>query len=281
MAISGTEHRRSLAGDTAPRSERVTLLEAIVIFAISAAIIIFIFAMGAAALGDYQFRLPAFLTDSVKTMWSLVAAGGVAVTGSSLDLVLRREPRRTNYLIYILATTAVLFAPIVGLMLYGKSAQDFWSVPSGATPISILSKSFPKRSFSLSTLVSPSPVGLYLSGDVALSDGHIKGTASGRITKSGTVMAVPPNYVISQVAIHLCYYQRASGSQFVTVAVAPRFPERTNMASVSIPLPLLASAVDVASFGFDVEVPEMAHPEAAWLCGVLSDRNNVPAATVQ
>lgn len=174
-----------IASGTSSRSDRVSLLEAIVIFAISAAIIIFIFAMSAAALGDYQFRLPEFLTDSVKTMWSLVAAGGVAVTGSSLDLLLRREPRRTNYVVYILATTSLLFVPIIGLMVYGNSSQDHWSVPAGATRIDILAKVFPKHSFSVSTLVSPAPVTLYLSGDVMMIDGHVKGTASGRITRSG------------------------------------------------------------------------------------------------
>ena len=109
----------------------------------------------------------------------------------------------------------------------------------------------------------------------------MKGTASGRITKSGAIIAIPPNYVVSQVAVHLCYYQRAAGSQFVTVAVAPRFPEPSNVFSVSILLPLSADAVDVTSFSFDIEVPEMSHPEAVWLCGILSDRNNVQAATVQ
>lgn len=263
------------------REDRVSLLETIIIFCISAASIIFVFAMSAAALGDYQFRLPEFLTDSAKTLWSLVAAGGVAVTGSAIDLALRRQPRTINYVKYILATTALLFLPIVGLLLYGRSVQNSWTIPPGASSINILGKSFPKRSFSLSFLVLPAPVGFFVAGEVTLSDGHLKGTAYGRITKGGFPIGVPPNFIASQVSLHLCYYQKQIGSQFVSTAWAPRFPQSSNAGPINVPIPMTTDAVDSARFPFDIEIPELAHPEAVWLCAFLTDRNNYTVASLQ
>lgn len=66
--------------------DKLNLLETIVVFSISCAVIIFVFAISAAGLGNYRFQLPDFLTDSVKTVWSLVTAGGLAVAGSALDM---------------------------------------------------------------------------------------------------------------------------------------------------------------------------------------------------
>ena len=244
----------------AGRGERISLLETIVIFSISAAIIIFVFAMSAAALGDHQFRLPAFLTDSVKTLWSLVAAGGVAVVGSGLDLALRRQPRSINYITYILATTGLLFAPIVGLLVYGKSAQSLWPVPAGATPINIIDESVSKQSFALANLTGPSPVGFYLSGEVTVKNGHLSGTANGTITKNNSFIPVPMNFTASQVVLHLCYYQKQSASPLVSVAIAPKFPQVSNVGIVKVPIPMTTDAITISPFPFDIEIPVIAHP---------------------
>jgi hypothetical protein len=268
--------------DEAEQAQNLNLLETIVVFCIACAIIIFVFAISAAGLGNYRFRLPDFLTDSAKTLWSLVTAGGVAVAGSALDLALRRHPRRVNYVTYILATTGVLFVPIIGLLWFGKENQTVaWTVPQGSASLDLSRNVFIKQKFSLSFLQGPSPVGLFIAGEIAFTDGRLSGTAYGQITKPAFQLALPPT-VITKAVLHLCYYQRQPGSPIPLVALAPSFPQTSNTGNINIPLPLKQDSVDIPSFTFDIEVPSnLESRETTWLCAYLTTASNQLVAGVR
>ncbi len=261
--------------------DRLTLLETIVVFSVSCAVVIFIFAMSAAGLGNYRFRLPEFLTDSVKTVWSLAAAGGFAITASTLDAALRRRPRSVNYPAYVMITTLGLLVPIAGLLWFGRESQrSTLSVPPGATSVDLSRGDFSSRSFALSVLTAPAPVGFLVSGNVEFSGGHLRGNAAASVTR--TLFNPPvPGPPATQVVLHLCYFRRPSQGAFPMVAYAPSIPMPSNTAHISrIPIPIDIERVDVPSFAFDIEVPQLDDPSVTWLCGVLATENNSILASV-
>jgi hypothetical protein len=261
-------------------SDRLNLLETIVVLAISCAIVIFVFAISAAGLGNYRFRLPDFLTDSVKTVWSLATAGGVAVAGSALDAALRRHPRRVSYPKYVLITTGVLFVPIAGLLWFGKPETTRLRPVPGATALDISGETSESKSFELAMMPMPAAVALFVNGEVAVANGRLTGTASGTNTRPPFPFIPAAHTVGTQVALHLCYYKEQPGNSFPTIGYAPAFPQPTNTGKVSVAIPMQDDQVGIPSFEFDIEIPEIADPEAVWLCAFLANNANQTIAAV-
>lgn len=255
--------------------ENISLLDLIVVLCLSAFIVIFVFAISASELGNYQFRLPSFLTNSIETIWSLAAAGGLAVTGSVLNAALTRRPKRVNYVKYVLGVTAALFVPIVGLLWFGEANRyASWQAPFTANVRLDLSRGAIKnREFSLSPLPLPNgllpPVLLYLSGDVSLESGNLNGVASGRVVLAGPLP--DREFLPLHIGIYLCYYKSVPGSPFPMYATAPASINSANMSTIRT-LPPRSRVINVPRFQFSIEVPRVEDPQATWLCAKLGDQ---------
>ena len=109
---------RPATDDKASTGRQLTLLDTMIVILTSCSIIIFIFTIGAKFLGRDTFdKLPDFLKDLYSALWSAGIVASGALAGSVLDTLSKRESTKTSFITYIMITTILIMALIVGTEL--------------------------------------------------------------------------------------------------------------------------------------------------------------------
>lgn len=103
-----------------PPPVRPDLIDAFIVLLLAAAIDIFVFAMATQFINSPVFqKLPSFITDAYTAIWTSVVAGAAGIGAAILKAVNRPAGTQTpNYLVYVLVTSLVILAVIVGLAAF-------------------------------------------------------------------------------------------------------------------------------------------------------------------
>jgi hypothetical protein len=121
----------AVPGDHPPKSAHAGFVDTLIIIFVSAAIVIFLLWAASRATGLEAFeRLPSWLQDSYKAIWSSIAAGTAGVGLAVFKVLTRKEnDPRPNYLLLIGITTGCLLVAIF-LLLQMFKAEAKREVPS-------------------------------------------------------------------------------------------------------------------------------------------------------
>jgi hypothetical protein len=122
--------------DHSPKSAHAGFVDTLIIIFVSAAIVIFLLWAASRATGLEAFeRLPSWLQDSYKAIWSSIAAGTAGVGLAVFKVLTRKESdRRPNYLLLIGITTGCLLVAIFLLLQIFKAQTNHEATSQPSAP---------------------------------------------------------------------------------------------------------------------------------------------------
>lgn len=245
------------------------LIDVFLILLLSAAITLFVFWIASQSANNPVFaQLPPYIATAFSSIWAS-AATGTAGIGLVIIKALSNNTRPTpNYLLYILATTALIFISvlILGNIFNSKSDSTPIDPPYGATLIDTTDTSDTRDL----DLVSHDNVfqGLELKGTYNIKDGKISGKVTGGTYRTYPAFVPPMN--LRQISVQLCYIHKIQGVQGFEGKIGmqnfPPEPKASNSIDIDISLDRDKS-YDLPSFDFKFNLPPDFVKNKGWLCG--------------
>jgi len=246
------------------------LLDAVIIILTSCSILIFVFTIGAKFLGRDTFdKLPDFIKDSYSALWSAGAVAGGALAGSVVDALSRRESTKSNFVVYILVTTLLIMALIVGTIELSRSIEGpQFAVPTGATPIRVSKSTQQPVDFYLQNKLSGNPV--RVRGSFEIKNGRL----TGQVTESELdPMQGPgaPNVRLTTISIHVCFLAVRNG--FPILTQLPEFPTEANREKISA-MANLQTPYEIPEFKFSIPIEHIDNIAPPYLCAFIDGEQN-------
>jgi hypothetical protein len=242
-----------------------------IIILASCSLVIFVFTIGAKFLGRDTFdKLPDFLKDSYKALWSAGVVAGGALVGSVADALSRRESTKENFLFYIMGTTLAIMILIVGTIELTKTTEPpQFSVPVGAKAIDIRENTSKPVDFFLQYRgFGGNPVRIL--GSYEVKAGTLFGNVSGS-ELDPMVTAAPANVHLSAISIHVCYLANRNGMP--TFAQSPELPTSSNREAISTAANI-SVPYKIPDFKFSIDVAHIDNIGPPYICGYIDGEPN-------
>ena len=260
-----------LAGKPDP-GHSLSLLDTLIIILTSCSVVIFVFTIGAKFLGRDTFdKLPDFLKDSYSALWSAGAVAGGALVGSVVDSLSKRESTRASFIVYIMATTLMIMALIVGTVELSRIVEGpQFSVPNGASSLDFRANTAAPVDFYLQNRLGGGNQAR-IRGSYQIRDGELSGEVSEAELDPVLVGAAPSLHLYS-ISIHVCFLAVRNGYPVSTQT--PEFPTASNREKIDT-LADIQQPYPVPAFSFRIEVAHIDNVAPAYLCAFVDGEHNV------
>lgn len=257
------------------------LLSSLVVILISVGVTIFVFWASSQFLSRDTFsKLPSFLTDSYKAIWSSVVTGAAGIGLAILKAIASKGQPQPNYLKLIGVTTAGLVVIVIGLVIFAEhsnsSGHVVLQIPPNVVRIDV--NNHEVKNFDL--VSDPLQPVIYLSYAVHGNFSIVGRTIKGHLTSGRIVMSqqTPHDFPtsIAQLSINIHYYYRVNGNDVMNVyPVIPKPPDSSDL-GVAIEA---GKTYAIPPFDFEFEIPDNLPLDRAWLAShlVTSSRGYFPA----
>jgi hypothetical protein len=258
-----------VTNESPPRKGSLSLLDAVIVILTSCSILIFVFTIGAKFLGQATFdKLPEFIKDSYSAIWSAGVVAGGALVGSVVDALSKEPSTKANFIVYILGTTILIMALIVGIVELSRNIEGpQFLVPMGATAIDLRRDSTQPMEFYLQNRLGFGNQ-VRISGTYTLKEGQLAGS----ITNSevdpvyGATPGAAAAIKLNSLSIHVCYLAVRNGAP--TYTQAPAFPTSSNSQGISTMMNI-GSPYKIPNFSFSISIRNLDNIAPPYLCAFI------------
>jgi len=254
-----------------------TLIDALIIIFISAALILFLFWL-ATVLGNFPVlqTLPDFVEGAFKSIWTSATSATAGIGLAIYRALTSKNRERPHYIGWILITSGVLVAIVYGLARW-LGGQDFRTIelPSDIRMLSTDVKlrrpiAYPAQPF---YLISYPLFGVRYSLEGTYSiDGD---TISGKITQGqaelnpNTAPMDPGAAHLVSISVNLCYAQTVRNTEVIQNRPSPN---NTNN-SIGMDVQLISGTLKkIPGFNFRINLPKGVISDRIWLCSQLFNK---------
>jgi hypothetical protein len=251
---------------------QLTLLDTVIIILASCSIVIFVFTIGAKFLHQDTFdKLPDFIKNSYTALWSAGVVAGGALVGSVIDALSTRESTKGSFILYIMGTTILLMALIVGTIELARSVDDpRFIVPSGATEVSVTSNTARPVHFYMQNRFN---VGnqARIQGTYEVKDGELTGQVLNSEIEPFPQGAVAPSTQMTSISIHICYL--GAQNHLPVFTQTPQFPIDSNREVISTTANM-QQPFPIPDFKFKIDVANLTYVSPPYLCAFVDGQQN-------
>jgi hypothetical protein len=254
-----------------------TLIDALIIIFISAALLLFIFWL-ATVLGNFPVlqTLPDFIGGAFKSIWTSATSATAGIGLAIYRALTSNSKERPHYIGWILITSAVLVAIVYVLAqwLYGRDFKTI-ELPSDLRLLSADVKlrrplAAPVQPF---YLISYPVFGVRysLEGTYSINGDTISGKVmQGQSELNPNTAPMDPGAArLASISVNLCYVQTVGNSEGVQIRPSPN---NTNN-SIGMDVQLIPGTVKkIPVFNFHINLPKGVVSDRMWLCSQLFNK---------
>ena len=257
-----------------PSKGQLSLLDAVIVILTSCSILIFVFTIGAKFLGHATFdKLPDFIKDSYSAIWSAGVVAGGALVGSVVDTLSKSPSTKANFIVYILATTILIMALIIGTVELSRSIEGpQFSVPNGATAIDVSRDLAAPIDFYLQNKLGFGNQ-VRISGTYKIKDGQLTGSVSS--SEVDPIIGLAPGAAplkLTSISVHVCFLTVRGGAPIYTQV--PAFPSATNGEKIATTTNI-SSPYQIPNFQFVIPVRKIDSIAPPYLCAFIDGEPNI------